>query len=98
MSDQVLRDVRKTDKHMTTGRLNQVKYGCDVSTPPLGQYCQVVGRPVEQLKNRMGATCAPAASQTTTRCEITPLTTGYEGGSARRPHSSIPPVLHWSLT
>ena len=32
MSDQVLRDVRKTDKHMTTGRLNQVKYGCDVST------------------------------------------------------------------
>ena len=29
----------------------EVKYGRDVPTPPLGQYCQVVGRSVGQLKD-----------------------------------------------
>ena len=46
----------------------QAQPGCDLSTHPLGQHCQVVGRssfPVEQLENQMDATCVPAASQTT---------------------------------
>ena len=52
----------------------QAQPGCDLSTPPLGQHCQVVGRssfPVEQLENQMDATCVPTASQTTTRWETT---------------------------
>ena len=57
-----------------------------------------VSFPVEQLEDQMGATCAPAASQTTTRWETTPLTTGYDGGPARRPHSPAPPLPRWSLT
>ena len=75
----------------------EVKYRRDVPTPPLGQYCQVVGRSVGQLKDLIGAMCAPGASQTTTRCETTPLTTGYEGGSARTPHSLTSSLPHWNL-